>query len=64
MDINLIPHPFQGTPYGETLDLAVVLAIACWLLSVLTREYSWVDRVLPVRGRDNGPNGSIGPAWD
>lgn len=45
MDINFIPHPLQGTPYGEALDLAVVLAIACWLLSVITREYSWVDRI-------------------
>ncbi len=45
MDINFIPHPFQGTPYGEALDLAIVFAIACWLLSVITREYSWVDRI-------------------
>ena len=45
MDINFIPHPLQGTPYGEALDLAIVFAIACWLLSVITREYSWVDRI-------------------
>ena len=45
MDINFIPHPLQGTPYGDALDLAVILAIACWLLSVITREYSWVDRL-------------------
>ena len=48
MDINLIPHPLQGTPYGTALDLTVVLAIACWLLSVITREYSWVDRIWTV----------------
>ncbi len=45
MDINFIPHPLQGTPYGQALDLAIVFAIACWLLSVITREYSWVDRI-------------------
>ena len=45
MDINLIPHPLQGTPYGDALDLAIILALACWLLSVITREYSWVDRL-------------------
>jgi len=45
MDINLIPHPLQGTPYGDALDLAVILAIACWLVSVITREYSWMDRI-------------------
>lgn len=48
MDINLIPHPLQGTPYGAALDLTVVLAITCWLLSVITREYSWVDRIWTV----------------
>ena len=48
MDINLIPHPLQGTPYGSALDLTVVLAITCWLLSVITREYSWVDRIWTV----------------
>ena len=45
MDINFIPHPLQGSPYGDALDLAIILAIACWLLSVITREYSWVDRI-------------------
>ncbi len=45
MDINFVPHPLQGTPYGDALDLAIILAIACWLLSVITREYSWVDRL-------------------
>ena len=45
IDINFIPHPLQGTPYGTALDLTIILAILCWLLSVLTREYSWVDRI-------------------
>ena len=35
-------------PFGAALDLAIVLAITCWLLSVITREYSWVDRVWSV----------------
>ena len=48
IDINFIPHPLQGTPYGTALDLAILLAIACWVLSVLTREYSWVDRIWPI----------------
>ena len=48
MDINFIPHPLQGTPYGDALDVAIILAIACWLLSVITREYSWVDRIWSV----------------
>ncbi len=38
-------HPLSGTPFGEMLDLCLVLAAAAWLLSVLTREYSWVDRL-------------------
>lgn len=45
MDMNFIPHPLQGTPYGQALDLAIIFGIACWLLSVITREYSWVDRI-------------------
>ncbi len=45
IDINFIPHPLQGTPYGMALDLTVILAISCWVLSVVTREYSWVDRI-------------------
>ena len=48
IDINFIPHPLQGAPYGMALDLAIILAIACWVLSVLTREYSWVDRIWSV----------------
>ena len=27
MDINFIPHPLQGTPYGEALDLAIVFGV-------------------------------------
>ena len=46
--LNFIDHPLAGMPFGAALDLAIVLAITCWLLSVITREYSWVDRVWSV----------------
>ncbi len=44
-DLNFIPHPLTGTPYGTALDLCIILAITAYLLSVITREYSWVDRL-------------------
>ena len=37
-------NPLAGTPFGDMLILCLVLAALCWLLSVLTKEYSWVDR--------------------
>ena len=46
--LNFIDHRLVGTPYGVALDLCIVLAIACWVLSILTREYSWVDRLWSV----------------
>ena len=46
--LNFINHPLVGTPYGSALDLCIVLAIACWVLSILTRDYSWVDRLWSV----------------
>ena len=45
LDLNFIPHPLIGTPYGTALDLCIILSIAAYLLSVVTREYSWVDRL-------------------
>ena len=42
--MNLINHPLTGTPFGSALDLCIILAAVIWLLSVLTREVSWVDR--------------------
>ena len=42
--MNLINHPLTGTPFGAALDLCIVLAAVIWLLSVITRECSWVDR--------------------
>ena len=44
-NINFIPHPLVGTPMGGALDLCVILAVLCWLAAVVTREYSWVDRL-------------------
>ncbi len=45
LDINFLPHPLVGTPFGVALDVCIVLAIACYLLALITREYSWVDRL-------------------
>lgn len=33
------------SPLYVCLGLCTLLAATCWLLSVLTREYSWVDRI-------------------
>ena len=41
----MIPHPLQGTPMGVMLDLCVIFIITSYLLSIITREYSWVDRL-------------------
>ena len=43
--LDFIRHPLSGTPYGTALELAVLLAALAWLTSVITREYSWVDRL-------------------
>ena len=49
MDIlNFFNHPLTGTPFGSALDLCLVFAVSVWLLSVITREYSWVDRIWPI----------------
>lgn len=48
ISLNFIDHPLVGTPYGVALDLGILLAVACWVLSILTREYSWVDRLWSV----------------
>ena len=42
---DFISHPLSGTPYGAALELCVALAFLAWLVSVITREYSWVDRL-------------------
>lgn len=34
----------QG-PFFELVPVCAVVAAACWVLSITTREYSWVDRI-------------------
>ena len=41
----MIDHPLTGTPYGTALELCVALAGVCWVLTLLTRDHSWVDRL-------------------
>ncbi len=41
----MINHPLAGTPFGTALILCVAVAALCWVLSLLTGECSWVDRV-------------------
>ena len=43
--LDFISYPLSGTPYGTALELALLLAALAWLTSVITREYSWVDRL-------------------
>ena len=45
LDINFFNHPLAGTPFGTAFDLCLILAAMAWLLSVVAREYSWVDRL-------------------
>ena len=48
LEPGFIQHPLAGTPVGAALDLCIVLAAAAWLASVISREYSWVDRLWSV----------------
>ena len=41
----MIPSPLSGTPFGIALDVCIIIAAACWVLSLITKEFSWVDRV-------------------
>lgn len=43
-EFSIFGLPLAGTPMGTALDLCIVLAAAIWILSVITREYSWIDR--------------------
>lgn len=46
MDIlNVLNHPLVGTPIGNALDLCLIVAALCWLMSIITRECSWIDRL-------------------
>ena len=42
--MNIFNHPLTGMPFGSALDLCIILAAIIWVLSVITREVSWVDR--------------------
>lgn len=33
------------SPFADLLPLCGAVVLACWLLSIVTREYSWVDRL-------------------
>ena len=44
----MIPSVLAGTPYGDTVYVCVALAAFCWVLSLLTDDYSWVDRLWSV----------------
>ena len=37
--------PLSGAPFSVALDVCVVLAVVVWLVSMVTRECSWVDRL-------------------
>ncbi len=47
-DLNIISHPLTGTPFGAALDLCLILAALVWLMTAVTRECSWVDRLWSV----------------
>lgn len=44
-ELGLFDRALTGTPIGTALDLCMVLCVILWFLSVITREYSWVDRI-------------------
>jgi len=35
----------MSAPFSELVPVCAVVAAACWVLSITTREYSWVDRI-------------------
>ena len=65
----MITHPLNGTPMGDMLDLCMIFIISAYLLSIITREYSWVDRLwrradpgAPCPGRAIGRERPRGPS--
>ncbi len=46
--LNIFDHGLTGSPFGSALDLCILLAAFAWLLSIIVREYSWVDRIWPI----------------
>jgi len=45
LGLDFVNLPLAGTPFGTALELCLVLALVAWLLSVITREVSWIDRL-------------------
>ena len=45
MSYASIDFSFAATPLGSTLILCFGLAALVWVLSIVTREYSWIDRL-------------------
>ena len=45
LGLDFIDLPLAGTPFGTALELCLVLALVAWLLAVITREVSWIDRL-------------------
>ena len=43
--LDFIKLPLAGTPFGTALEVCLVVAFVAWLLSVITREVSWIDRL-------------------
>lgn len=41
----MVPDFLAGTPYGTAFILFVAVSAFCWILSLLTGEFSWVDRL-------------------
>ena len=46
--IELFDYPLAGTPFGLALAVCVIMAAVVWLLSIVTGEVSWVDRLWPI----------------
>ncbi len=44
----------MSDPVFDLIPLCAMLAVSCWALSVITREYSWVDRLWSVAPLENG----------
>ena len=42
--ITWLPHPLNGTPFGDLVTLCVLVAAVIWGLSKLSGEVCWIDR--------------------
>ena len=43
--MDWIDFPLAGTPFGTALVVCLILAATAWVLSLITREVVWVDRL-------------------